>query len=365
MIDVYISPVGGGGGSGGAVTSVFGRIGAVVAAANDYSVAQVNGAAPLASPALTGTPTAPTAAPLDNSTNLATTAYADAAVLVESNRALAAEALLAPLASPALTGSPTAPTQTLGDASANIATDAFVAAAIAAALKPNPSFCTIIEEFIGGSSTTGTIGQNGWFFDTIGSTPTFTGTQAVTPNLGIIQFNTAVAATAGQGGGMRLVSLASSSGTVVNNLQGNVGWELQWIFKLSQTTATRFRVGIATSDTVIVPAEGLTCRYDTNVTFGDTNFIFESTKSGVVTSIDSTIPVDTNWHRVKITSTVSGTAIFSLYNSAGVLQATKNLAISTISSLGMSPIAIIGTDATAQKSVQLDYMSFFFPALAR
>jgi len=57
------------------VTSVFGRSGAVTATSGDYSVAQVTGAAPLASPALTGTPTAPTASAGTNSTQLATTAY--------------------------------------------------------------------------------------------------------------------------------------------------------------------------------------------------------------------------------------------------------------------------------------------------
>lgn len=41
---------------------------------------QVSGSAPLASPALTGSPTAPTQTALDNSTKLATTAYADSAV---------------------------------------------------------------------------------------------------------------------------------------------------------------------------------------------------------------------------------------------------------------------------------------------
>ncbi len=43
----------------GNVTSVFGRTGAVVAASGDYSVAQVTGAAPLASPTFTGTLTLP------------------------------------------------------------------------------------------------------------------------------------------------------------------------------------------------------------------------------------------------------------------------------------------------------------------
>jgi hypothetical protein len=47
---------------GANVDSVFGRTGAVVAATNDYTVAQVNGAAPLASPTLTGTVTVPAAA---------------------------------------------------------------------------------------------------------------------------------------------------------------------------------------------------------------------------------------------------------------------------------------------------------------
>lgn len=62
-------------GTGGGVTSVFGRTGAVVAVSGDYSVAQITGAAPLASPAFTGNPTAPTQLSSDNSTRLATTAF--------------------------------------------------------------------------------------------------------------------------------------------------------------------------------------------------------------------------------------------------------------------------------------------------
>lgn len=57
------------------VTTVFTRSGSVVATTGDYSVAQITGAAPLASPALTGTPTAPTALAADSSTTLATTAF--------------------------------------------------------------------------------------------------------------------------------------------------------------------------------------------------------------------------------------------------------------------------------------------------
>jgi hypothetical protein len=81
--------------------------------------------APLASPALTGSPTAPTKTPLTNNTDLATTAYADAAVGVETSRAETAEALKAPLASPALTGTPTAPTATALTGNTQVATTAY------------------------------------------------------------------------------------------------------------------------------------------------------------------------------------------------------------------------------------------------
>lgn len=81
----------------------------------------LNSKADLASPALTGNPTAPTPAPGDNDTSIATTAFVQAVA-----------ALLAPLASPALTGNPTAPTPAPGDNDTSIATTAFVTAAIAA-----------------------------------------------------------------------------------------------------------------------------------------------------------------------------------------------------------------------------------------
>jgi hypothetical protein len=64
------------------VTSVAGRTGAVTLA-----VADVSGAAPLASPALTGTPTAPTATAGTNTTQLATTAFVQQEVPAASTTA--------------------------------------------------------------------------------------------------------------------------------------------------------------------------------------------------------------------------------------------------------------------------------------
>jgi hypothetical protein len=93
------------------VTSVFTRTGAVVATSGDYTVAQVTGAAPLASPTFTGTVSGITASMVGaDASGAAATAqstaetFATAAVATEMTRATTAEALLAPLASPTFTG---------------------------------------------------------------------------------------------------------------------------------------------------------------------------------------------------------------------------------------------------------------------
>ena len=70
--------------------------------------------APVASPAFTGNPTAPTPSPGDNDTSIATTAFVATS--------------FAPLASPAFTGNPTAPTPSTSDNDTSIATTAFVQA---------------------------------------------------------------------------------------------------------------------------------------------------------------------------------------------------------------------------------------------
>lgn len=79
--------------------------------------------APLASPALTGAPTAPTAAGGTNTTQIATTAF------VADN--------FAPTVSPAFTGSPTAPTAATGTSTTQLATTQFVNATAFSSALPN------------------------------------------------------------------------------------------------------------------------------------------------------------------------------------------------------------------------------------
>jgi len=83
--------------------------------------------APLASPALTGTPTAPTAAVDTSTTQVATTAFVVGQGYLKSSTAAST---YAPLTSPALTGTPTAPTAAPGTDTTQVATTSFVKAAI-------------------------------------------------------------------------------------------------------------------------------------------------------------------------------------------------------------------------------------------
>ena len=77
--------------------------------------------APKASPALTGTPTAPTAAQGTNTTQVATTAFVNTEIAADT-------ASKAPLASPTFTGTPAAPTASAGTNTTQVATTAYVQA---------------------------------------------------------------------------------------------------------------------------------------------------------------------------------------------------------------------------------------------
>lgn len=86
----------------------------------------LGGYAPLASPALSGTPTAPTAIPATNTTQIATTAFVTAAVQNLNSSSTSSIATKSNIASPTFTGAPKAPTAVVTTANTQIATTAFV-----------------------------------------------------------------------------------------------------------------------------------------------------------------------------------------------------------------------------------------------
>lgn len=138
------------------VQSVAGRTGAVTLTHTDITdwTASLAPYALLASPALTGTPTAPTAAVSTNTTQLATTAFvlgqaATVAPLMDGAAAVGTSLLyarqdhvhptdtsLAPIANPTFTGTPAAPTPPTANSSTRLATTAYVQANLTGGYLP-------------------------------------------------------------------------------------------------------------------------------------------------------------------------------------------------------------------------------------
>lgn len=115
------------GGGGGGVSSFNGRVGVVSPLTGDYTVGMITGAAPLASPTFTGTVTLPAATyAISISGNAATAGTISGSITESQVTGLAASlAALAPLASPAFSGVPTAPTAAAGTDSTQVATTAY------------------------------------------------------------------------------------------------------------------------------------------------------------------------------------------------------------------------------------------------
>jgi hypothetical protein len=138
----------------------------------DASFTSVNSAialkANLASPALTGVPTAPTASAGTNTTQLATTEFTTTAVSTKAN-----------LASPALTGVPTAPTASAGTNTTQLATTAFVKSAVDNLVASAPAALDTLNELaaaLGSDASFSTTVTNSLASKAPLANPTFTGT---------------------------------------------------------------------------------------------------------------------------------------------------------------------------------------------
>jgi hypothetical protein len=211
------------------VTSFNSRTGPVVLQGNDVSAA---GGALVASPAFTGTPTAPTATTGDSSFALATTQFVAEAIAANisgvstwNGRAGAVTMVVgditaaggAPVASPALTGVPLAPTAAPGISTTQIATTAFVASAVAGfvpvlAIKifasngtytPTPGMtCCVIECVGGGAGGNGAPGNPTFFvFGGGGGSGAYARKLATAASVGVSKVVTIGTGGVGGGGG--------------------------------------------------------------------------------------------------------------------------------------------------------------------
>lgn len=143
------------------VSSVFGRTGIVVAATSDYDAIQVDNT-PAGNIAATNAQAAINELDTEKQSVLTNSAGLASAISDETGTGVVVFS-----ASPALTGSPTAPTQSANDNSTKIATTAYVASAISGLTPPASSNIT-------GNTTLSSATARYYFGDTTGGTFTVT-----------------------------------------------------------------------------------------------------------------------------------------------------------------------------------------------
>ena len=212
------------------------------------------------------------------------------------------------------------------------------------------TIATLDEDFIGGTNGDGQIGQLGWRLYSISGTNSTTYIAGTSAHPGQFQF--ASGASSGNGG---VVTLLGSSQMTFEI--GSAAWELRIVFKLNQTTLTRFRLGMSNDQTAIDGWRGEYLRYDTSN--GDTNFMFVVRDgAGGETATSSGVAADTNWHTLRIRTITPGSYIYgmSMNTSGGAFSSEVQVTnTNLVGGQTRAIMGIIGNDATAAaKSFVLD-----------
>jgi hypothetical protein len=223
----------------------------------------------------------------------------------------------------------------------------------------DPSMFAMYDEFAGGNTTNGSIGQLGWVSTTIGGAPTYSGQSGVYPNLGV--FRIATPAVAAQGGTLSPANVAGTTGSL-GNLGGNTNWDFVFIVKLGQTANNRIRIGACSDATVVEASNGIWFRTDQNATYADGAFWKVIARSGSVnTTGGTTYASDTTaWHKLRIRSTTAGTVIFTFDSNAD-----QSIA-SGVPTANLSPCIVYTNDTTASTgTLDIDYFRVMLTGLSR
>jgi hypothetical protein len=215
------------------------------------------------------------------------------------------------------------------------------------------------EEFSGGATSAGQIGELGIGFVNIGAAPSVTKIAGTVPHLGIYQFTTT--SVSGQGANVGLSPATPPFG----NLAANGNWDLWWIFALNQTSNNRFRIGLNDGGAVAVPINDISLRFDQGLGTPDTVWTAETCASSTCSTSTAlgaggaTVTPDTGWHKLHIWSTTAGTVNFQL-------DAGQAVALNTnIPTAGLTAGCVLVTNAPSSVSTQLDFMAFRMRGLSR
>lgn len=218
------------------------------------------------------------------------------------------------------------------------------AAAIAAAIDPLTTL-VFVDDFIGGTATTGQIGTQSWSF----AGGTVSGFLGAANHPGILRRDTSATIST-------LAYLRQLISTGNHPFLAAELFDLIWIFRLNVNDAnTRVRIGLSGDITTDAPAVAIYLEK----TLVDTQWFGTVRNASVESRTAALATVDTGWHKIRIRRIDASTVGFTFDANAEVTLATN------VPATGLHPGTQIFNNEAAAKTLDHDLFVLRIPGLVR
>ena len=215
----------------------------------------------------------------------------------------------------------------------------------------------LLEEFPSGVGTTGAVGSMNWTF-----TPMVGGSAGVNPvagtwpHLGVVSANSPAAS----GQGVRL-TLARNNSSGLGNIGGNGGWDSYFEFAFGVSSGASYRVGYGPNDPAVVPTSGFYLRFDPTLGTPDATIHLCSDLLSIETCSDTGVAPDTNYHKLRIRSTVAGTVglTFDSGREVTICAADCTITATPTTNNTVSPFfEVVSATASTSENILADFWRF-------
>ncbi len=210
----------------------------------------------------------------------------------------------------------------------------------------DPKLVIIREDFLGGTLSSGNIGENGLTGYVQSGALSFSVNQGAYPNLGQCKLITGAAT--GNGGAVSL-DYGNDNGNPFPDI-AQPGWDICFIVGLAQTTDCVARIGLINSHAYAynaAPGRGLYLRFSTAL--GDTQWMYVSNVSGTETATASGVTASTAFVKMRVRMTTANAALFSINGGA-------ETSISTAIVGSAAPRCMFYTETTVAKTMYWDFL---------
>ena len=195
----------------------------------------------------------------------------------------------------------------------------------------------VIDDFVGGTGATTTVGELGWTL--AGGSTTALAAEARHP--GLLRRDTSTTS------GVVAYTLLRSNVSSAGSFHADDFWDVTFVFRLNQVDAnTRLRIGVSGNWSSETPVNAAYLEVLTS----DTNWFYVTRTSSVETRTDSGTAANTSWHKIRIRR-LSASALGFTLDSAAEVSVSSNVPTGTgVTAPGWQ---IVNT-TTASKTVDVD-----------